>query len=136
MGSLICVSPWLHDLSLRDKASRAVAVRIMRAQILIEKRQGHVLQLDTEYARRAITYAARYGRVARVQVECARCRWQAWLGDWVRGVDLTPNERQAIIDSIETERDLFRWVFLRKCAGDRLAAELLRAEHAPALKED
>lgn len=132
MAGMIGVSPWLHDLYLRGGAYADPCRRIMRAQIVIERRRQHILNLDTEYVRRAIAHGARSGQVARVVVDCVRCRWQAWLGDWVRSADMPPQEIAAILATVRTERDVLRWCFLRRCGGMEIASEMLASERAPA----
>lgn len=131
MGSVIAISPWLHDLYLRGDRYHVPCRQLMRTQILVPKRTGHILQLDTEYVRRRIAHSARFGAIAAVTVECVKCRWQAWLADWVRSVDLTPEQRAAILADNRDNRGLMMTAYLRMCIGSGLAAELMNSEHAP-----
>ena len=134
MGLVIATSPWLWDLARQGGAFLDPCRQIIRAQIVVHKRRGHVLNLDTEYIRRRITWSARFGRVADVTVDCAVCRWQAWLIDWVKSCDLTAEQIAAILADNRTADQVTRTAFLRRCYGNLLAAELAASEHAPSLE--
>lgn len=131
MGFVIAVSPWLHDLSLRGAPYTHPAREIMRTQILIRRRRGHVLQLDTEYIRRCIAYSAKYGRVARVIVPCVQCGNQAWLSDWVKLKDLSDGQIRALLEDNRDEKHRLLVAFMRLCPGNEIAQLMERSLLAP-----
>lgn len=135
MGALIVSSGWLLDLASVGENQRIVAHKVMRAQILNRRRRGHVMNVDTEYVRRRIAHAARGGYVPNIIVECAVCRWDAWLADWIKVCDLKQDQIDRILGEMEDTDMSILSQFMRRCPGIDAEELAFSSQAAPPLEE-
>lgn len=131
MGAVIAGESWLLDMAHEGERFREVAAQILRAQITIPNRTGHILVLGWQTYRNEIYRAARWGRVAAVIVECDECRCQAPLSEWVRSGKLTERMRQEVIAERQGSVPGMALLYLRKCPGAEIAGYLRDSAHGP-----
>lgn len=128
---MISGESWLLELEDRGGPSRDIARRLLRLQILTEARTGHTLILGYEYTRRCITQAARYGRMARVRVECQGCHCQAWLSEWEMSCLTPARDRPELARMQHLMGRSADALYLMPCPGVLYARDCLESMHLP-----
>jgi hypothetical protein len=88
---------WLLDLYWTHGKARKGAAELLRAQAVIYRRRGHVLNLDVEKVRALIVYGLKRGYLDECIVDCAICRQQAFLHDWVASSRYSQEQIDAIL---------------------------------------
>lgn len=131
MGSIIAVSPFLESLAALGGPSASPATKLMRAQILTANRRGHYVKLSTEFLRRRICHAARYGHIADGYAECSRCGTQAKLADWVAAAEWTEKECRDVWGQHERRVYHEYLAYLLPCPGEQYAADIAASAALP-----
>lgn len=132
MGAVIVGSPWLLELGDRgDKFARAAA-SCLRAQIMMHRRTGHLLDLDSYQVRQSITHSAAWGRVARVPVRCLRCNTVANLTEWVACAEWSREYHSTMAMQARVQFRPHDYLYMQPCPGEQVAADLAASEHPPA----
>lgn len=134
MGDVIGVSPWLVTLSRKGMPYAPVAQKVMRTQLLTPRRGGHSLELDTEYIRRRVCHAARWGHIADVMVTCTRCGVQAKLANWFDAALLDDHGRQAILEDKRVHLPVEILAYLRPCPGEVYRAAIAESPGLPKME--
>lgn len=119
MERVIATDDYLTEIVLLRKPGYQQAARIVRCQIVIGNRYGHILHLDSEFRRRHITHAARSGFLPRIIVDCARCGCQAYLFDWVRASELTVAQAAERCRILANTHPAWRVAFMTRCHANK-----------------
>lgn len=115
---------WLFDMGLRDKVHQGVARILMRTQIVVYKRTGHLMQFGEDRIHDAILQQARRGRISRTPVSCMRCGVRALLTDWMASADLTEDGRRFMLEGSHNKARI-DLEYLRPCLGEETAKEAM-----------
>lgn len=132
MGGVMVGDPWLLTLAQGSDPERKIGTRLLRLQILTGNRTGHILDLSSEYVRRKIRQASRYGSMSGVMVRCIRCGWQAKLTDWDTAIQLAPAVKERLLLAAVGSKHPEDWAYMRDCPGEEYARDILEITSLPA----
>lgn len=135
MGSTLVADGWLLELAKSGDRQAPVATKLLRMQATVAARTAHLVPLSSEYLRRRIFHAARYGHIASAWVACANCGTQATLQNWVDCGLATPEERAALLAEFKGKLPPETLAYYRYCPGGDYAADIAASERLPARRE-
>lgn len=126
MGSLIVADPWLLYASMDRPDAAPTLLRILRAQVSVGHRTGHVFLLTSDLSRTAVQHAARRGHVPNVIASCVRCNRPALLPQWLSVGEMSREAFEATVKRLDdTEAVPEEAWMLMQCRYQGNLAELI-----------
>lgn len=122
---------WITTMADRGGLYATVAAKLHAMVLFTDSATGHQLVLESEYLRRRVLQAARFGHMPQSMLPCAACGCQALFADWFATAFWSDADREMALQDLRVFVAKEVTAYMRACPGAQYAADVAESPHLP-----
>jgi hypothetical protein len=122
---------WISAMADRGGLYATVAAKLHAMVLFTDASTRHQLAIESEYLRRRVLAAARWGHMPQAMLPCSACGCQALFADWFASAFMAAADREMALLDLRGSTPIEVTAYMRDCPGQQYAADVAASPYLP-----